>query len=175
MSRMVRESEISGLRERLFFARSLLKTLNLDEDGPVGPRLALRGGVVFHLYSVLVGIARQAARSYQVSGYEDLISLAALEQAFAAAGVQAPEMNLLAQARANRSDPVFWLDQEMRAAVGAAGLARRPAAPEERDALAIRAEDPYVPLASGDRQRLEQAATRVEELVTLCSGYMEEW
>ncbi|MFC6329945.1 hypothetical protein [Alloalcanivorax gelatiniphagus] len=124
MSRMVRESEISGLRERLFFARSLLKTLNLDEDGPVGPRLALRGGVVFHLYSVLVGIARQAARSYQVSGYEDLISLAALEQAFAAAGVQAPEMNLLAQARANRSDPVFWLDQEMRA-----GGARRPGDP----------------------------------------------
>ena len=61
MSRMVRESEISGLRERLFFARSLLKALDADPDGAAGPRLALRGGAVFHLYSVLVGIARQAA------------------------------------------------------------------------------------------------------------------
>ncbi|MBF1802605.1 hypothetical protein [Alloalcanivorax profundimaris] len=175
MSRMVRESEISGLRERLFFARSLLKALDADPDGAAGPRLALRGGAVFHLYSVLVGIARQAAKSYRVPGYEDLISLAALEQAFRDAGVQAPEMNLLTQARANRSDAVCWLDQEMRAAVGAAGLARRPTPPEERDALAIRAEDPYAPLAGGDRQRFDEAAARVAELVEQCAAYMEEW
>ncbi|MCH2557136.1 MAG: hypothetical protein MK005_07545 [Alcanivorax sp.] len=175
MSRMVRESEISGLRERLFFARSLLKTLNADPEAAAGPRLALRGGVVFHLYSVLVGIARQAARSYQVRGYEDLISLAALEQAFAAAAVQAPEIGLLARARADRADPVCWLDQEMRAAVGAAGLARRPTAPEERDVLSLRAEDPYAPLAQGDLERLAGAADRVAELIEQCAAYMEEW
>ena len=50
MSRMVRESEVSGLRERLFFARSLLKQLYSDESAAVGQRLALRGAVVFHLY-----------------------------------------------------------------------------------------------------------------------------
>ena len=69
MSRMVRESEVSGLRERLFFARSLLKQLYSDESAAVGQRLALRGAVVFHLYSVLVGLARQAANNYQVAGY----------------------------------------------------------------------------------------------------------
>ena len=175
MSRMVRESEISGLRERLFFARSLLKTLNADPDAAVGPRLALRGGVVFHLYSVLVGIARQAAKTYNVPGYQDLISLAALEQAFADAGLNAPEMNLLTRARADRADLVYWLDQELRAAVGAAGLARRQADPQERDALSIRAEDPYAPLAGGDLERLARAADRVEALVEQCSAYMEEW
>ena len=56
-----------------------------------------------------------------------------------------------------------------------APLARRPTPPEERDALAIRAEDPYAPLAGGDRQRLDGAAARVEELVEQCAAYMEEW
>ena len=96
MSRMVRESEVSGLRERLFFARSLLKQLYSDESAAVGQRLALRGAVVFHLYSVLVGLARQAAKNYQVAGYEDLISLAALEQAFQRAEVRAQEIQVLA-------------------------------------------------------------------------------
>ncbi len=44
MSRMVRESEISGLRERLFFARSLLKALDADPDGGARPPPARRGG-----------------------------------------------------------------------------------------------------------------------------------
>ena len=125
MSRMVRESEVSGLRERLFFARSLLKQLYSDESAAVGQRLALRGAVVFHLYSVLVGLARQAAKNYQVAGYEDLISLAALEQAFQRAEVRAQEIQVLASARADRADLVFWLDQEIRAAVGPAGPRRR--------------------------------------------------
>ena len=75
-----------------------------------GQRLALRGAVVFHLYSVLVGLARQAAKNYQVAGYEDLISLAALEQAFQRAEVRAQEIQVLASARADRAvspDMVF--------------------------------------------------------------------
>ena len=172
MSRMVRESEVSGLRERLFFARSLLKQLYSDESAAVGQRLALRGAVVFHLYSVLVGLARQAAKNYQVAGYEDLISLAALEQAFQRAEVRAQEIQVLASARADRADLVFWLDQEIRAAVGAA---RRPTPPGEGNDLAMRAEDPYAPLAYGDLERLEQAARRVEELIEHCGAYMEEW
>ncbi len=175
MSRMVRESEVSGLRERLFFARSLLKQLYSDESAAVGQRLALRGAVVFHLYSVLVGLARQAARNYQVPGYEDLISLAALEQAFQRAEVRAQEIQVLATARADRADLVVWLDQEIRAAVGAAGLARRPTPPGEGNDLAMRAEDPYAPLAHGDLERLEQAARRVEALIEHCGAYMEEW
>ncbi|WP_101676031.1 hypothetical protein [Alloalcanivorax mobilis] len=174
MSRMVRENETSGLRERLFFGRTLLKRVS-DESGSAGERLALRGAVVFHLYSVLVGLAREAARSYQVAGYQDLISLAALEAAFRDAAVDSPELRLLARARADRADLVFWLDQELRAAVGAAGLARRAAPPQEQDGLALRVEDPYAPLASGDLERLAQAADRVEALVAQCGAYMEEW
>ena len=41
--------------------------------------------------------------------------------------------------------------------------------------LAMRAEDPYAPLAHGDLERLEQAARRVEELIEHCGAYMEEW
>jgi len=175
MSRMVRESEVSGLRERLFFARSLLKQLSGDEHAAVGHRLALRGAVVFHLYSVLVGLARQAAKNYQVNGYQDLISLAALEQAFQRDQVRAQEMQVLAGARADRGDLVFWLDQEVRAAVGAAGLARRPTPPGEGNDLMMRAEDPYAPLAHGDLERLEQASRRVEELIEHCGAYMDEF
>lgn len=175
MSRMVRENEISGLRERLFFARDLLKTLRAEAGSPMGHRLALRGAVVFHLYSVLVGMARQSARSYQVPGYDDLISLAALERAFADRDVHAPEMQLLIQARQDRSDPVCWLDLELRAAVGAAGLARRATPPGDTNALALRAEDPYAPLADGDLERLQEAANRVEELLGLFGTYMDEW
>lgn len=175
MSRMVRESETSGLRERLFFARTLLKSLNDQAAAGTGHRLALRGAVLFHLYSVLVGLARQAAKNYQVAGYQDLLGLAALENAFRAAGVSSPELRLIAQARADRADPVFWLDQEVRAAFGAAGLARRPPAPEEQGELALRADDPYAPLASGDLERLDLAARRVEALLEQGSAYMEEW
>lgn len=82
---------------------------------------------------------------------------------------------MLATARADRADLVFWLDQEIRAAVGAAGLARRPTPPGEGNDLAMRAEDPYAPLAYGDLERLEQAARRVEELIEHCGAYMEEW
>ena len=175
MSRMVRESEVSGLRERLFFARSLLKQLYRDESAAVGQRLALRGAVVFHLYSVLVGLARQAAKNYQVDGYQDLISLAALEQAFRDAGVEAPEIAMLARARADRGDLIAWLDGEMQTALGAAGLARRPAPPSEENALNLMAEDRYAPLAEGDLQRLADSVTRVGELVEHCMGYQEEW
>ncbi len=174
MSRMVRENETSGLRERLFFARSLLTTLRSDTAAPVGARLALRGGVLFHLYSVLVGIAREAARHHQIPGHQDLISLAAVEKAFADAGQSAPEIKLLAQARASHADMICWLDREVRTAMGAAGLARRAAA-EPHDGLVIRAEDPYAPLAPGDLERLAVAAERVESLIEQCQLYREEW
>ena len=177
MAPMARENETSGLRERLFFARTLLSSLTSDFNpgAATGPRLALRGAVLFHLYSVLVGIGRQAARSYRVPDHDEAISVAALERKFRDAGIQAPEMTLLTRARADRADPVCWLDQQLHAAMGAAGLARRAAAPARDDALAISAEDPDAPLAEGDLQRLAKAAERVAELVEQCAAYMEEW
>ena len=176
MSRMVRESDNSGLRERLYFARSMLKQLTGEQATAVpGVRLALRGAVLFHLYSVLVGMARQAAKTYALPGYEQHLSLPGLEQAFAEAGIEAPEITLLRQARQDRGDLIAWLDQQVSAAMGAAGLARRPAPPGDSNALNVLAEDRYAPLAEGDLQRLADSCQRVAELVEHCMGYQEEW
>lgn len=173
MSRMVRESEISGLRERLFFAETLLRSLS--SDAALGHRLALRGAVIFHLYSVLVGLMRQAAKSYKVPGYEPLLSLAALEQAFRDAGVESPEANLVGRARRETGSLVAWLDLEMFAAFGASGMARRPSPPAEGDGLALRAEDPGLPLGENDLQRLADCAAEVARLVAESHPYSEEW
>ncbi|WP_111656425.1 hypothetical protein [Isoalcanivorax indicus] len=178
MSRMVRESETSGLRERLFLARDSLALLRRlrDEQAPHGRLLALRGAVIFHAYSALVGLVRQAARSYHVAGHESLLSLAALEQAFAAARIEAPEQTLVARARRAPGDPVAWLDQEMMTAFGAAGLSRRPQPRNDDErVLAVAAEDPYALLEHGDMERLEAALDRVAALLADCAPYAEEW
>ena len=122
MSRMVRENAVSGLRERIYFAQALLRQLTREQAGAVpAVRLALRGAVVFHLYSALVGLARQSASTYQVAGADHLFSLAALVQAFRDSEVEAPEMAILGQALADRADLIAWLDGEMQNAMGAAG------------------------------------------------------
>lgn len=176
MSRMVRDNTVSGLRERIHFASALLRQLTQDQaDATPTVRLALRGAVVFHLYSVLVGLARQSGKTFQVASADTVFSLAALEQAFVDAGVDAPEMAILARARADRGDLISWLDGEMQTALGASGLARRPAPPSDSNALNLLAEDRYAPLAEGDLQRLADSVTRVSELVEHCMGYLEEW
>ncbi len=176
MSRMVRENTVSGLRERIYFANAMLRQLTHDQlEATPTIRLALRGAVIFHLYSALVGMIRQSAKTYQVPGADNLFSLAALEQAFTDAGVEAPEVAVLAQARKDRDDLLAWLDGEMQTALGAAGLARRPAPPSEANALNLMAEDRYAPLAEGDLERLFLASSRVAELVEHCVGYLEEW
>ena len=176
MSRMVRDNTVSGLRERIYFANALLRQLTHDQaDATPTVRLALRGAVVFHLYSVLVGLARQSGKTFQVDGADTLFSLAALEQAFRDAGVEAREIAILARARADRGDLIAWLDGEMQGAMGAAGLARRPTPPSDANALNLMAEDRYAPLAEGDLERLSNAIQRVSELVEHCVGYLEEW
>ena len=160
MSRMVRENAVSGLRERIYFAQALLRQLTREQAGAVpAVRLALRGAVVFHLYSALVGLARQSASTYQVAGADHLFSLAALVQAFRDSEVEAPEMAILGQALADRADLIAWLDGEMQNAI----------------ALNLMAEDRYAPLAEGDMERLSNAIQRVSELVEHCVGYLEEW
>ena len=110
MSRMVRENAVSGLRERIYFAQALLRQLTREQAGAVpAVRLALRGAVVFHLYSALVGLARQSASTYQVAGADHLFSLAALVQAFRDSEVEAPEMAILGQALADRADLILSL------------------------------------------------------------------
>ena len=176
MSRMVRENAVSGLRERIYFAQALLRQLTREQaDAVPAVRLALRGAVVFHLYSALVGLARQSAKTYQVAGADHLFSLAALVQAFRDAEVEAPEMAILGQALVDRGDLVAWLDCDMQNAMGAAGLARRPTPPSDANALNLMAEDRYAPLAEGDLERLNSAIQRVSELVEHCVGYLEEW
>ena len=122
-----------------------------------------------------MGLARQSGKTFQVDGADTLFSLSALEQAFRDAGVEAPEIAILARARADRGDLIAWLDGEMQTALGAAGLARRPAPPSEENALNLMAEDRYAPWAEGDLQRLADSVTRVGELVEHCMGYLEEW
>ena len=167
MSRMVRENAVSGLRERIYFAQALLRQLTREQaDAVPAVRLALRGAVVFHLYSALVGLARQSANTYQVAGADHLFSLAALVQAFRDSEVEAPEMAILGQALADRADLIAWLDGEMQNAM---------APPSDANALNLMAEDRYAPLAEGDLERLSNAIQRVSELVEHCVGYLEEW
>ena len=110
MSRMVRENTVSGLRERVYFAQSLYRQLTGEQqEAPPTLRLALRSSVLFHLYSALVGLVRQSAKTYQVPATEQCFSLATLEQAFKEADVHAPEINVLAQARADHNDVIACL------------------------------------------------------------------
>ncbi|MCB1836016.1 MAG: hypothetical protein KDH99_00230 [Alcanivoracaceae bacterium] len=177
MSRMVRESQVSGLRERHWFAQVLLNQLQQrqQQDVAVGELLALRGAVVFHLYSALVGLARHAARGLGVKEAESLLSLAAISAACENQGVHAPEIQLIDQARTRHDDPLCWLEQQMMAATGASGLSRRPVAPRDENALGVIAEDPYAPLARGDLERLQSALQRVKALLDEAATYMEEW
>lgn len=177
MSRMVIESGTGGLRERLYFARLLLEELERGvEQGDSRARLlALRGSVLFHLYSVPVGLVRQAAASYQVAGADTLISLAALSGAFRAAAVQAPEQQRVEQARQDHGDPLYWLDAEIHRGFGASGLGLRPQPPREDAGLSLRGEDPDQPLGDGDMARLRQCLQRVTTLYDECLAYMEEW
>lgn len=177
MSRMVRESQVSGLRERHWFAQVLLNQLQQrqQQDTAVGEQLALRGAVVFHLYSALVGLARHAARGLGVKEAESLLSLAAISAACENQGVHSPEIQLIDQARTRRDDPLCWLEQQMMVATGASGLSRRPVAPRDENALGVIAEDPYAPLARGDLERLQAALQRVKALLDEAATYMEEW
>ena len=174
MSRMVRENQVSGLRERLFFAQWTLRELSKASEraAPRGELLAQRAALIFHLYSCVVGLARQALR-----GQPDLlagrqISLAEIEKA--ASGIHSPELMLISEARANRQDPICWLDEEALSLFAASGLARRPQAPVE-NALAISAEDPNALLASGDFARLDSAIKRVQRLLDEAASLTEEW
>jgi hypothetical protein len=176
MSRMVRENQVSGLRERLFFAQWTLRDLRRrQQDGASrGEQLAQRAAVVFHLYSTVVGLARQALR-----GQPDLlsarqISLAEIERTAAAADVHSPELALIAEARSNRGDMLCWLDEEALSLFAASGFARRPQAPVE-NSLAVAAEDPYALLAGGDLERLDQSIARVQRLLEEAGALMEEW
>ncbi|MCC1497192.1 hypothetical protein [Alcanivorax sp. 1008] len=174
MSRMVRESQVSGLRERLFFAQWTLRQLNsaCELSAPRGELLAQRAAVIFHLYSCVVGLARQALR-----GHPDLlagrqISLAEIEKS--AADIHSPDLMLISEARADRNDAISWLDQEALSLFAASGMARRAQAPVE-NALAIAAENPDELLASGDLERLASTVKRVQRLLDEAASLTEEW
>lgn len=177
MSRMVRESQVSGLRERHWFAQLMLQRLQAGQQQamPVGEQLALRAALLFHLYSALVGLVRHAARGQGVKEAESLLGLAAISDACARAGVHSPEVQLVDQARLQPGDLVFWLEQQVMLAMGASGLSRRPQPPAEENRLGVVAEDPYAVLAHGDIERLQQAVARVRALLDEAATYMEEW
>lgn len=174
MSRMVREEAASGLRERHWFARVMLRQLTSAGDAPRAEQLALRGAVIFHLYSVLVGVLRQAAagigRGEAING---LLSLPAMLDALA--DTPCPEAGLIAEALSANQDPLAWLHGEMMAACAASGLSRRPQPPAEDNALALRVEDPYQLLAEGDLGRLQAAVDRVHTLLEDVGGHNQEW
>lgn len=176
MSRMVREDSYSGLRERVWLARVMLDDLKdaIASGAPRGRLLALRGAVLFHAYTVPVGLLRQCARAYRVDDVENLINLRALVDGFRKAGVTAPEVALIEQAAGDPADATAWLEGEMQAAFNASALARRPVPPAEQE-LAFVAEDPNEPLAAGDIARLEKAVQRVNGLLEACAPHMEEW
>lgn len=175
MSRMVRESTSGGLRERLYFARLLLDELSAGiDDGEDRSRLlALRGGVVFHLYSVLAGLLRHCARSYGVPGHEACLGLTELTRRFSDAGVRAGEITLVNNALSNPADPVHWLEQQLRAAQDTGGMARRPQ--PTGDELGVTLEDPDAELAPGDIERLQAALKRVDELLGEALAHGDEW
>lgn len=175
MSRMVRESQASGLRERLWFGQLMLQQLmrRLAEQAGHGELLALRGSVIFHLYSSLVGLARNAADNYGVKEAGTALSLPAIEQALSAREIAAAEVELLHRARSDTRNIIHWLEQQVMLAHAASGLARRPQPPREDLGLAV--DDPYAPLASGDLERLGQAVDGVRALLEEAAPYMEEW
>ena len=176
MSRMVRDSQTSGLRERHWFARLMLRDLEqgIASSRPPGELLALRGAIIFHLYSALVGLARSVAvghgKADQVTALLGLPAIASLLD-----DVQSPEWRLLAEALEDRADPVFWVQQEMFAACAASGLARRPTAPMEDSILSVSQDDPNRPLAEGDVARLHAAIGRVQTVLEEAASQMQEW
>ena len=176
MSRMVRDSSVGGLRERHWFARVMLADLleGVKQGRAAGELLALRGAVIFHLYSALVGLAREVARGHGMSeSIEHLLGLRAIAERFSE--LSAPEWQLVAEALADPADPICWLDQEVLAACGSASLARRPTGPAEENPLAVSLEDPNKPLAEGDLQRLQAAVTRVQTILSDATSQMQEW
>lgn len=171
MSRMVRESQTSGLRERHWFAQSLLKQLRQQqgEGAPRGGLLALRGAVLFHLYSALVGAVRQAS----ATDLDDRLSLSVLNDTLADS--ERPELAILRSALNDPADVIHWLHREINAACGAAGLAHRPTPRSEDAGLTFAVEDPNLPLAEGDLARLDAAVKRVGVLLQEMAAYTEEW
>lgn len=174
MSRMVRESQVSGLAERLFFAQWTLRNLvkAIDVAAPRGELLAQRASVIFHLYSAVVGLARQALNSQPNHPAVHLISLEEIEKA--ALGLHLPELMLISEGRNDSSDMLFWLDQQALSLFAASGMARRPQAPSD-NALSMIAEDPYVLFGSADVERLHQAVARVQRLLDEAATLTEEW
>lgn len=177
MSTMVRDSQVSGLRERQWFAQVSLRQLQQrQQDGaPHGELLALRGAVLFHLYSALVGLARNAGSNYSVTDIDQLLSLPSIVRAFEHQQVQSPEINIIDAARINPDDPIHWLEQQVMKASAASGMARRPLPPQESGSLTMVADDPYVVLASGDIDRLNVAVSRVKQILEDAAAHMEEW
>lgn len=176
MSRMVREDLASGLRERLWFAETMAKRLRggLAADVPRGELLALRGAVFFHLYSALVGLARHAAKLRNVPGVDDLLGLAEIARAIAAAESGGAEVELIERVRRDPSHIVHWLERQVLLACGAAGMARRPL-PRDEGGLGLAVEDPFEPLASGDLERIDQAVVAVRTLLAEAATHLEEW
>lgn len=174
MSRMVREEAASGLRERHWFARVMLRQLQAAGAAPRAEQLALRGAVIFHLYSVLVGVLRQAAAGIgRADALDGLLSLPAMLAALEE--TPCPEAGLVAEALSSSQDPLAWLHGEMMVACAASGLSRRPQPPVEDNALAMRADDPYQLLAEGDLGRLQAAIDRVHTLLEDVGGHNQEW
>lgn len=177
MARKPRDAESGGLRERLYLARLLLDEL---DQGVVRQQararlLALRGGVLSHLYAVPVALMRRSAARYQVHEASDLISLSALARAFDQAGIEVPEARLVEQARQSPDDPVAWLDEQMMAGFDAPGLALRPEPPSENDDLLMRAEEEDEVLGERDRARMRDCLDRLEQLRRDCEPHGEEW
>ena len=176
MSRMVRDSQTSGLRERHWFARVMLGELEqgVTSGRGRGELLALRGAVIFHLYSALVGLARAAAGNHGLADRVDaLLGLAAIAEALT--DVHAPEWQILSSALDDPADPIHWLQAEVYAACGASGLARRPESPRDENPLALSLEDPNQPLAEGDLKRLHAAVSRVQTVLEDATSQMQEW
>jgi hypothetical protein len=171
---MVRESQVSGLAERLFFAQWTLRNLvkAIGAAAPRGELLAQRAAVIFHLYSAVVGLARQALNSQPNHTATHLISLAEVEKV--ALGLQLPELILISEARNDSGDMLFWLDQQAQSLFAASGMARRSQAPSE-NALAMIAEDPNALFGSADIERLHLAVTRVQRLLDEAATLTEEW
>lgn len=174
MSRMVRESQVSGLAERLFFAQWTLRNLTqaINSAAPRGELLAQRAAVIFHLYSAVVGLARQALSQQPKPLPEPPVSLAEIEKA--AVGLHSPELMLISEGRNDSSDMLFWLDQQALSLFAASGMARRPQAPSD-NALLMITEDPYALLGSADVEHLHQAVARVQRLLDEAATLTEEW
>ncbi len=181
MSRRASGNPVSGARERLVLARELLTLLQEQRQagGSHGRLLALRGATIHHAYAALVSLLQQAANAAGVANQANQTSLPALERAFEEAGVQAPELALLMQARTHHDDLVFWLEQQLMALYAPAGLARRllphQHGHDDGASLTVVTEDPYAPLQDEDLARLDATLHRVAALIRDCAAYSAEW